>query len=83
MRANRQSESSESSGLYKSMKNAENEKFVCDKVCHKRESGKENKRLNKRRVPSGVLQERKNLAGNQNFTISPFITAMILLNQIL
>ena len=26
---------------------------------------------------SGVLQERKNLAGNQNFTTSPFITAMI------
>ena len=36
---------------------AENEKFVCDKVghkSHKRECGKDN---NKRRVPSGVLQE--------------------------
>ena len=28
-------------------------------------------------VPSGVLLEHKNLAGNQNFTTSPFITAMI------
>ena len=36
-----------------------------------------NKRLNKRCVPSGVLQEHENLAGNQNLTTSPFITAMI------